>query len=222
MTVVAVTGRKRTLFHSKWVKSIIHISRMLCWNHSRFSVSLYEWLNSMHSKFQSHSYWQSLVIAVWISITHHTLMFVFYLYWVFIPYFLFAAAQCSAFTCTQANMGMCMCWCSNKNVPCIRTHTHAHTHVHTHMHTLCSKDSLMKWVSSHLSGCLRYHYILDIPVKFLVYNWEACEMAAQVHMWSSRWATHEDVPKLGYVLPSISLNLIHLHEPTSQIKILLP
>ena len=40
---------------------------MLYWNHSRFSVSLYEWLNSMHSKFQSHSYWQSLVRAVWIS-----------------------------------------------------------------------------------------------------------------------------------------------------------
>ena len=53
---VAVTGRKRTLFHSKWVNSISYISRMLYWNHSRFSVSLYEWLNSMHSKFQSHSY----------------------------------------------------------------------------------------------------------------------------------------------------------------------
>ena len=39
------------------------------------SVSLYECLNSMHSKFQSHSYWQSLVIAI----TPPTLMFVFYL-----------------------------------------------------------------------------------------------------------------------------------------------
>ena len=65
---VAVTGRKRTLFHWKW----------LYWNHSRFSVSLYECLNSMHSKFQSHSYWQS--IAVWVSITPPTLMFVFYLW----------------------------------------------------------------------------------------------------------------------------------------------
>ena len=70
---MAVTGRKRTLFHSRWS----YISRMLYWNHSRFSVSLYEWLNSMHSKFQSHSY---LVIAVWISITPPTLMFIFYLW----------------------------------------------------------------------------------------------------------------------------------------------
>ena len=62
--------------HSKWVNSMSYISRMLYWNHSRFSVSLYEWLNSMHSKFQSHSYWQSFV---WISITPPTLMFVFYL-----------------------------------------------------------------------------------------------------------------------------------------------
>ena len=56
------------------------IPRMLYRNHSRFSVSLYEWLNYMHSKFQCHSYWQSLVIAVWISIPSPTLMFVFYLW----------------------------------------------------------------------------------------------------------------------------------------------
>ena len=76
---VVVTGRKRTLFHCKWANSISYISRMLYWNHSRFSVSLYEWLNSMHSKFQSHSYWQSLVIAVWTPITPPALMFIFYL-----------------------------------------------------------------------------------------------------------------------------------------------
>ena len=84
---MAVTGRKRTLFHSKWANSMSYISRMLYWNHSRFSVSLYEWLNSTHSKFQSHSYWQSLVIAVWISITPPTLMFVFYLW---LPHLLLA------------------------------------------------------------------------------------------------------------------------------------
>ena len=41
---------------------LVIISRMLYWNHSIFSMSLYEYY--MHSKFQSHSYWQSLVIAV--------------------------------------------------------------------------------------------------------------------------------------------------------------
>ena len=63
-------GRKWTLFHCKWANSSSYISRMLYWNHSRFSVSLYEWLNYMHSNFQS--------IAVWISITPPTLMFIFY------------------------------------------------------------------------------------------------------------------------------------------------
>ena len=37
--VIKNYGRKRTLFHCKWVNWVSYISRM---NHSRFSVSLYE------------------------------------------------------------------------------------------------------------------------------------------------------------------------------------
>ena len=103
---VAVTGRKRTLFHCKWANSISYISRMLYWNHSRFSVSLYEWLNSMHSKFQSHSYWQSLVIAVWISITPPTLMFVFYLW---LPHIQYVQSYVHAHNYVHAHIIIIMC-----------------------------------------------------------------------------------------------------------------
>ena len=47
ITPHTLIGRKRTLFHCMLTS---YISRMLYWNHSRFSVSIYEWLNYMHSK----------------------------------------------------------------------------------------------------------------------------------------------------------------------------
>ena len=43
-------------------------------NYSRFSVSLYELLNYMHSKFQSHSYWQSLVESLYLPCDCHIIM----------------------------------------------------------------------------------------------------------------------------------------------------
>ena len=72
---MAVTGRKRTLFHCKWANSISYISRMLYWNHSRFCVLL--WIIELHAAVNFIA--TALVIAVGISITSPTLMFVFYL-----------------------------------------------------------------------------------------------------------------------------------------------
>ena len=89
-TYVAVTGRKRTLFHSKWVKSISYI---------------YVEITQDFSKFQSHSYWQSLDIAVWISITPHTLMFVFYLW---LPHVCLCLCVC---LCICVCICMCVCVC---------------------------------------------------------------------------------------------------------------
>ena len=57
---LADTGRKRTLFHSKWVNSISYNLSLEC----SFEITpdflcLFKLI--MHSKFQSHSYWQSFV-----------------------------------------------------------------------------------------------------------------------------------------------------------------
>ena len=129
---------------------------MLYWNHSRFSVSLYEWLNSMHSKFQSHSYWQSLVIAVWISITPPTLI---------VPV---------TTTC------LCMHTCTHMHtvdmVPhtrtCMHTHVQMYMYMHTHTPHTYAVPGALNEVKGHGSMLTLHHFLCGL--------WYLCQELAQL------------------------------------------